>query len=80
MNHFTRMDEPYVYGYETERDNGLTVEIVRCYEGEWNVFLTRDKTVVARSIAEYRECGNGFVSKTRAFEIARELSAKGGEL
>ena len=70
---FTLMNRPYIYGYEAEREDGITVEVVRCYQGEWTIFLTREGSVVARSIAEYRQCRDGYVSKDAAMRIAREL-------
>ncbi|MHC4093610.1 MAG: hypothetical protein ACYSVY_25620 [Planctomycetota bacterium] len=36
---FKRIDNPYVHGYEAQREDGLTVEIVRLYQNEWDVFL-----------------------------------------
>ena len=32
---FERLDEPYLCGYGAYRDDGIRVEVVRCYEGEW---------------------------------------------
>ena len=32
---FKKLDEPYLYGYGAYRDDGIRVEVVRCYEGEW---------------------------------------------
>lgn len=74
---FERMDDPYIYGYETQSPDGLRVEVVHCYENDWNVFLTRDGHVVARSVREYRLCDNGYVDRKTAFEVARELAACG---
>ena len=56
---FERLDEPYLYGYGAYRDDGIRVEVVRCYEGEWSVFLTRNSEVCARSIEEHQLFGNG---------------------
>lgn len=60
---FERMDEPFIHGYCADR--------VRCYEAlDWNVFLTREGHVSARSVPEYRACANGCVSREEAFKIA----------
>jgi len=67
------MREPHIHGFAAERADGIRVEVVRCYEGDWNVFLTRNGSVVARAVSEYRACGNGYVSRTEAFKIARSL-------
>ena len=32
---FERFDEPCLYGYGAYRDDGIRVEVVRCYEAEW---------------------------------------------
>lgn len=72
---FEPMPDPYIYGYETQSDSGLRIEVVRCYEHEWNVFLTRDGHVVARSIEEYRMCKDGYLSRVEAFRVARSLVA-----
>lgn len=72
---FARMSEPNIYGYETESAHGFTIEVVRCYENDWNVFLTVGGHVVARSVDEYRKCGNGYVSRFEAFAIARALAS-----
>ena len=70
---FERLTEPNIYGYVARRADGLSVEVVRCYSQQWNLFLTRAGYVVARSLREYRECRDGYLSRKRAFAIAREL-------
>ena len=68
-----------MFGYVATRDDGINVEVVRCYESEWNIFLTRPNSdpnaprVVARSVEEYRACKDGYVSKADAMRIARTL-------
>lgn len=80
---FERLDEPNIYGYGFEREDGLQVEVVQCYEHQWNVFITRPDPdplkprVVARSVEEYRMAGDGYVSRMEAFRIARSLSTTG---
>lgn len=71
---FTPIEQAYVYGVEAWSDSlRLVVEVVRCYDGEWNVFLTDHGHVIARSIAEYRECANGYTDRATAMRIARGL-------
>lgn len=70
---FERLDEPNIYGYVAYREDGLSVEVVQCYSDQWNVFLTRDSHVVARSVAEYRACGDGYMNRFEAFKVARAL-------
>lgn len=64
---FERLDERCLYGYGAYRDDGIRVEVVRCYEGEWSVFLTRNSEVCARSIEEHQLCGccgSGYSSRS----------------
>lgn len=68
-----RMDEPNIYGYCATREDGIQVEVVQCYENQWNVFLTRESHVVARSVAEYRICQNGYLTRREAFKLAQTL-------
>jgi hypothetical protein len=64
----------YIHGVYFQRADGINVEVVRCYANDWNVFLTRNGNVVARSIDEYRRCGNGYLRYTSAMKIARLLA------
>jgi hypothetical protein len=73
MKGFEAIDLPNLYGYQATRPDGITVEVVRCYENEWNVFLTDGGRVVARSVEEYRRCRDGYVPRKEAFAIARDL-------
>ena len=64
---FERHDERCLYGYGAYRDDGIRVEVVRCYEGEWSVFLTRNSEVRARaskSISSAACCGSGYSSRS----------------
>lgn len=74
---FERMDEPNIYGYCTQRPDDIQVEVVQIdsCNGAWNVFLTKDGTVIARSVAEYRQCKDGYLSRFDAFKIARSLAS-----
>ena len=74
-NSFKPISKPYMYGVQAERSDGITVEVVRCYAGEWNVFLTRDDHVVARSVEQYRVCGDRYLPYQKAMSIARKLLA-----
>lgn len=60
-------------GYVALRADGIRVEVVQCYAGQWNVFLIAHDRVVARSVEEYRLCANGYVSFQTALKIAKTL-------
>jgi hypothetical protein len=70
---FKPMTEPYVCGYSATRDDGFTVEVIRCYAGRWNVFLTMNGMVTARSIDAYKLYGNGYTTKRQATRLAKQL-------
>jgi hypothetical protein len=42
---FTPIQEPYLYGYEASV-NGYRVQVVRCYQGEWDVIADRNGALI----------------------------------
>lgn len=43
MSAWTPIKRPGLFGEQRRHDaTGITVEVVRCYEGEWTVFLVDD--------------------------------------
>jgi len=48
------IDKPYMKGIEAKRADGITVEVVECYQGDWDVFMLRNDHVCACNIAEHR--------------------------
>jgi hypothetical protein len=36
---FTPINEPWIHGYHAQRADGATVELFRCYAGNWAVHL-----------------------------------------
>ncbi len=70
---FKPITQPYIHGWVAHRDDGVDVEVVRCYESQWNVFLTRGGVLVARSIEEYHKVGNGYLPFHEARRIAKTL-------
>lgn len=69
------MEQPYIHGIEAQRADGILCEVVRLYENEWDVFLTRadaggGSTVVACSVPEHYARQRGPLSKEQAKVIA----------
>jgi len=76
MSEFKPINQPYMHGIEAIRADGIAVEVVRCYAGEWAVFLTRNGHVVACSIRYHRDCEarkSKRMGKHEATAIARGL-------
>jgi hypothetical protein len=63
-----------MHGIEAQRSDGITVEVVRCFANQWSVFLTRDGTIVARSVEAFRcSRGTGNLSYQTAMLVAEHL-------
>lgn len=73
MSKFKPISDPYMHGYVATRDDGIDIEIVRCYANRWNVFLTLNGNVVARSIQEHKLCANGYLSRSQALAVGKNL-------
>jgi hypothetical protein len=70
---FKPIIKPYMTGFVATRADGIDVEVVKCYSGQWNVFLTRNDHVVACSIEEHKLARGGYLSYATAKRIAKSL-------
>lgn len=70
---FSRIDKPNMYGWTATTDSGLELEVVQCYEGQWDLFITRNGSVVACSIEAYRQWGHGYTPKAQVMQVAKKL-------
>lgn len=70
---FELMEQPNIHGYSAQTPSGLDVEVVQCYEGQWDLFITRGGDVVACSIDAYRQWQHGYAPKPQVMAVARTL-------
>jgi hypothetical protein len=63
----------YILGYQAKREDGILVQVVRCYSGQWDLFMVKDGEVVAMSIEAYRSWGHGYAPKAVVMQVAKHL-------
>ena len=68
---FKPIENPSMFGYYLNGPDDTCIEVVRCYAGQWDVFVTRDSNVVACIIERHK--GNMYLSFKQARSMARRF-------